>query len=432
MLIVRSHLLVGGVLCLLRAHTGREMRQNRVAHFCFCIDFCSCGQHGDQNFSCVQTGSVHRFLLPNKGKFGGICAKILKDYDCDCMFGCEVGGHKQGLLEEMCVEDVFSMGEDIISAIPARFLVDAKLNALSVFNGQALSWNPEIPHMHLLLDPTVITLSNADLDPQLVVSSFETTRYVATCHLIVGNLHVRTPFEYKDGTNIPQRLRMVKEAMRQMERMEQIIAKPNCTLVLLGDFHLIKIQDEDAAQKFKQQPLELNKQWHVQTSMSGKRGDLLFVNGAKSCVFDIPIGASYASKGMCNDVHDAFGVTLVIRTSNAVTWVSQPWGAQSSGRRKGLKLSHQGIATKQEAEAQSSQTKQETVKQKAELIKREGDEFHWSITESEPDSEPSDSPLRTRLWQDVLAWFKEKLHLQENEAITDRALDHMKKWSPSK
>ena len=52
--------------------------------------------------------------------------------------------------------------------------------------------------------------------------------------------------------------------------------------------------------------------WQVHDSEQGLSGDILFVKGANTTSFDIPIGASYTDKGMRNDQHDAFGVTLVI------------------------------------------------------------------------------------------------------------------------
>ena len=288
-----------------------------------------------------------------KQRFGDLNCKILEDYECDCLFGCEVGSHKQGFLEEMSVGDIFQMKEDLC-AIPRRFSVDATLNYLSIFNSQSMSWKPEIPHMRLLSDPVVIPLSIPELDPQLVVSIFLVSRGTATSYLVVGNLHIRTPSGSKVGKKIPLRIKLVKEALHRIENIGKITTKKPCALVLLGDINLFQLQAEELVQKTREQRLAVHKQWHVEHSVNCKGGDLMFVKGAQSHVIDIPVGASYRDRGMRNDQHDAFGVTLLLPSSAPITprpalkpsllesfpRVSQPADPQPREGRKMLKLSH--------------------------------------------------------------------------------------------
>ena len=53
-------------------------------------------------------------------------------------------------------------------------------------------------------------------------------------------------------------------------------------------------------------------QWHTQTSDAALSGDVAFVRGCESQAFDVTIGRSYQDRGIRNDCHDFFGVTITV------------------------------------------------------------------------------------------------------------------------
>ena len=48
----------------------------------------------------------------------------------------------------------------------------------------------------------------------------------------------------------------------------------------------------------------------VKTTLAGHGGDLCFIKGCVASTFDVPVGTSYAERGMRNDSHDALGLVL--------------------------------------------------------------------------------------------------------------------------
>ena len=53
-------------------------------------------------------------------------------------------------------------------------------------------------------------------------------------------------------------------------------------------------------------------QWHTQTSDAALSGGVAFVRGCESQAFDVTIGRSYKDRGIRQDCHDFFGVTISV------------------------------------------------------------------------------------------------------------------------
>ena len=81
--------------------------------------------------------------------------------------------------------------------------------------------------------------------------------------------------------------------------------------VLTGDVNLSKNVATALVQPDAGEP-DLLKHWHTEASNAAKSGDVAFVKGTPSKAWDIPIGASWEDRGMRNDSHDFFAVSLKV------------------------------------------------------------------------------------------------------------------------
>ena len=259
-------------------------------------------------------------------RFLDICHKALDGEALDCLFGCEVGGHRQGLLDYF--GDVQEVFRD--SIMLRRYKISSLQAYMAMWNTLAMSWQPGVPEMRELRPSILRQLSaSQEVDVQLVVSMYEVKNYEGTmCYLIVGNMHIRTPqkpkneedplYEHKKrahaiAKHITFRRKVTKQALLTLEGIELgsgLSSSAPCAVVLLGDCNLFPAQAEEMVQQRKN---ELGNIWCVRSSEMGKQGDLMFIKGVvKAVVFNIPIGVSYKDKGMRNDNHDAFGVEIAV------------------------------------------------------------------------------------------------------------------------
>ena len=77
--------------------------------------------------------------------------------------------------------------------------------------------------------------------------------------------------------------------------------------VLTGDFNMVQ-KDVEAMLPPFQVGNSWQEKWQVVPSAFGLSGDLLLVKGTHAKEWDVPIGKSYATKGVRIDDHDAFGM----------------------------------------------------------------------------------------------------------------------------
>ena len=82
------------------------------------------------------------------------------------------------------------------------------------------------------------TLSSPALEPQLVIDTFrlEDIRGAERLQswLVVGNLHLRTPSK-KSTPSIATRIRQVKEALKALGEVANLVGQPPVCQVLLGE-----------------------------------------------------------------------------------------------------------------------------------------------------------------------------------------------------
>ena len=132
----------------------------------------------------------------HRRRFLDICYNALDGEGLDCLFGCEVGGHQQGLLATFRnVEEVFYDDETEERGIPRRFHVSSMQAYMAMWNALLMSWQPEVPAMSELRPSFVRQLSSSEeVEVQLVVSMYDAKNHAdMLCYLIVGNMHIRTP-----------------------------------------------------------------------------------------------------------------------------------------------------------------------------------------------------------------------------------------------
>ena len=128
------------------------------------------------------------------------------------LFGCEVGGHKQGLPTER-----------LQGAIPEDMFIRGTMhqNYLSLTTTRCA----EAQCVHL------ITLSNQSLSPELIVTKIRLAKGGRVAYLLVGNLHLGAPSGKKAPT-VETKQCLVTEALRCLGIEVEVLTSP-VTLVLL-------------------------------------------------------------------------------------------------------------------------------------------------------------------------------------------------------
>jgi hypothetical protein len=189
----------------------------------------------------------------------------------------------------------------------------------------------------LLYEWKVQRLHGSDkCDAQLVVQMFSLSD---KAKLALGNLHLRTPT--KTTITRATRKRLVAEAARILDSTaqresgdEHDDAFQHVARLLVGDCNLRQAEGEEAVQPLQPDDARWDNVWHVHSTLAARGGDILFVKGANSDFFELPVGASHADRGVRNDDHDSFGVQLRLparvaaRHKRRVHWAE---GAEADG-----------------------------------------------------------------------------------------------------
>ena len=261
-----------------------------------------------------------RSHIPNLQRVFG---KLIDSADLDMCFGCEVGGHKQGLrAQKIELQDILAPVVGKCSTVVQHGYVGCWNFAPNDSAGDASQLAAQILHTQSC---TVTLPASADI--LLAINHFKVQPPGggAECELIVGNMHIECGKKPPTETT---RCRIVSLALRALE--DRSDASHPVVMVLCGDCNLAEEAAKRATQKL--QPTAdaatyLNS-WIVQPALGGKSGDVLFYKGAKGTAIEIPVGYSYDDRGVRNDCHDAFGVKLIMfRTGGA----SQPADLTQSG-----------------------------------------------------------------------------------------------------
>jgi len=237
-----------------------------------------------------------------------VVAKGFEEGDLHLLNLCEVGGHKQGLPAVHChasniTDQALKEGE---------YGSCATQNYMSIWHETGAS-QPGGVSLKLSQEPEVFTLAaSVALEPQLVLSSYAVTTNVSEGEgmLFVGQLHIRTPNGKKSPTNQTKK-RVVQEALNIMTNVANICVFQPVVAVLCGDANLNQ-DNADACCQVEDGVPDARTHWHTQTSSEALSGDVAFVRGSGSEAFDVTIGASYKDRGVRNDSHDFFGVTVSV------------------------------------------------------------------------------------------------------------------------
>ena len=248
--------------------------------------------------------------FPKRGllNFRRIIAKGFEEGDLHLLNLCEVGGHKKGLSAShitaaSVVDGVLTKGEYGSHAVQAY---------MSIWHetGHSHPGGTSVTQKEMLVKDLV---SSSACEPQLVVSTYavKTHGLQAEGILIVGQLHIRTPSG--KSVIITTKKRIVHEALGILEKASNSRVLQPTVAILCGDVNLNQDNADACCQPRKGDAMpDVLTQWHTQTSTPALSGDVAFVRGCTSRAFDVTIGSSYKDRGIRNDCHDFFGVTVAV------------------------------------------------------------------------------------------------------------------------
>ena len=241
------------------------------------------------------------WIQRRKAKFLHLLRTFACDYNADMVFGCEIGGHRQGLTSAML-----------------RNLEPPNLRA--IFTQNYMSAVNTTSRVRLVRDPSVTELVSAQVcEPQLVLTAVQMENDLGkAAMMVVGNLRVRTPSGPKTPS-MATRLRTVKEALRRMTEYAEMVMRTQMSaaerrdpvLLLVGDSNLTEdlchmcvatLQLADAKSD--------NDVWTVMATANGLGGDVCISRGCAIDRFEVAVGRSFRERGMRNDNHDALGLAL--------------------------------------------------------------------------------------------------------------------------
>ena len=227
-------------------------------------------------------------------KFVQVMETFSEKYCADLVLGCEVGGHMQG------------MGEELRRNLPLPNIKTTLMqNYMTALNQKGVT-------TQLLRAPHVTQLAGTQaLETQLVLTAVQASQGTRRAGItVIGNMYIRSPSAQHSPT-IRTRLRLVREALGTLEAYGNTVLdtvpaseRPGVVLLLVGDCNL----DAELAG----QAVDPSQHWVVKTTAAGLRGDLCFIKGCVANHIDVPVGYSYTERGMRPDNHDALGLILAL------------------------------------------------------------------------------------------------------------------------
>ena len=122
----------------------------------------------------------------------------------------------------------------------------------------------------------------------------------------------------------------MQEALGILEKASNSCVLQPTVAILCGDVSLEQDNADACCQLRKGGAMpDVFTQWHTQTSGAALSGDVAFDRGCESIHFDVAIGRSYENRGIRNDCHDFFALSLAIPMADG--GASQHSGARESG-----------------------------------------------------------------------------------------------------
>ena len=312
------------------------------------------------NLGCFNTGLDQSMLTKHKHQCSlkRVIGKAFDEAGLHAAAFCEVGGHKRGFAETTVNP------QDLLQEVLSTNAYEAAAKQAYLTLWQT-SDAPELGGVCLTPsgEAEVVQLTSTTLDPQLLIRTFEVTANSfpgKVAYLVLGQLHIRTPHDQRPPTEATKK-RITRNALDSLQERRGNLcsasqpARP-VVLVLAGDVNLGKAACDTIVQKDEGTP-NPREDWHVQAANAGKSGDVAFVNGTHSTVIDVSIGTSYTDKGIRNDCHDFFALSLAIPMADS--GASQHSGARDSGAPQPAQETDGRAAEKAAAEAKKHQTEEE-------------------------------------------------------------------------
>ena len=240
-------------------------------------------------------------------QFARVCAKIVEQSEADMLFGCEVGGHRDGLHQ---------VGVDLGDYLRAPFGDGVGYKGINNywsvyrFGGAAQpsradpSCSP--PDVDIGHGSHIYTLPReAEVDAMVTCFDVHTIEH-GKVHAVVGNMHIVCG---KKPPSIPVRQRMVRKLQQRLEGVSAPDPHTPVVRIMLGDNNLSSQQVREAVQRrTDKDPL-----WEVISSTADKGGDNVAVCGADASFVSVAVGFSFTDRGLCNDSHDVVAVRITLR-----------------------------------------------------------------------------------------------------------------------
>ena len=228
--------------------------------------------------------------------FARICEEMVLAGELDILFGCEVGGCREGFhCQRIDVRDILEkpFGPTVsVTSIDNYIAVTGFQNSSCFLHGTSRK-------VTCLGDRFDAAITHYDILPGGASQP--------AAHVIVGNLFIVGGSKDKPP-KLATRQRIVCELRNELEKCPVPDLQVPVVRLIVGDDNL----STDEARQALRQETDMDPLWEVFPAREEGRGDHVAVNGATASVIPIPIGKSFGDRGMRPDQHDAVAVLLKI------------------------------------------------------------------------------------------------------------------------
>ena len=260
------------------------------------------------------------------------------------IFGCELGGTRQGVTASS-----FDMQNIVQAALPGAdwissgayfsvFNVDGRKDIILMQDG---TWTPPSGrdidmyfNVFQLNNPSASQpgASNNPSASQPGASSDAGVVPGSQVGLVVGNLHIQIT-SHEAAPSVATRRRTVKMCLNYLAELHCSEWPKDFPVarLLVGDVNMTGVEAEAAMQDTKTpkycaaaQRTKEFETWQIHTTEAGLSGDLFASMGCIVQKTDVPVGKSFAERGMRNDQHDAVGANVLVPYQTTLRGATQP------------------------------------------------------------------------------------------------------------
>ena len=228
--------------------------------------------------------------------FARICEEMVLAGELDILFGCEVGGCREGFhCQRIDVRDILEkpFGPTVsVTSIDNYIAVTGFQNSSCFLHGTSRK-------VTFLGDRFDAAITHYDILPGGASQP--------AAHVIVGNLHI--DYSNNPRWSILKRQNIVRLLRDELETYTAPQPDMPVVRLIVGDDNLSTEEAVQALQRKKNtDPL-----WGVIPAVEEGRGDHVAVNGASVRLIIVPVGRSFENRGMRNHRHNAVGVVISVR-----------------------------------------------------------------------------------------------------------------------